>query len=73
MNPPWITVEALGRGHDISRFRCGRLPLTGELTLPDKIILEVGAGDVIFLIVDGGRPIRFKNRTPAGGSESSIT
>ena len=23
MNPPWITVEALGRVHDISRFRCG--------------------------------------------------
>lgn len=49
------------------------MPLTGELTLPGKIILEAEASDVIFLIVDGGRPIRFKNRTPAGGSESSVT
>lgn len=51
MNPPWVTVEALGRGHDISRFRCGRLPLTSELTLPGKIILEAEAGGVIFSYV----------------------
>ncbi|WP_249288978.1 hypothetical protein [Mobiluncus mulieris] len=73
MNPPWVTVEALDSLHDISRFRCVRMPLTGELTLPGKIILEAEAGNVIFLIVDGGRPIKFKNRTPAGGSESSVT
>lgn len=50
-----------------------RMPLTGELMLPGKIFLEAEASDVIFLIVDGGRHIRFKNMTPAGGSESSIT
>lgn len=50
-----------------------KLPLTGELTLPGKIILEAEASDVIFLTVDGGRPIKFKNRTPAGGSGSSVT
>lgn len=30
------------------------------LTLPGKIFLEAEADDVIFLIVDGGRPIKFK-------------
>ena len=33
-----------------------KLPLTGELTLPGKIILEAEVSDVIFLIADGGRP-----------------
>lgn len=57
MNPPWVTVEALGSLHDISRFRCVRMPLTGELTLPGKIILEAEAGDVIFLYTGAPAPL----------------